>query len=545
MLKTWCVNWQESALGRFAEALLNALEIRSESGDLVVKRIRTVTQAFQPYEEEIVRQLGQVNVKCKVVAKEIVDDETGKELARWTIAFEGGILAYIPLNDTAADRLIAKGLPVFQLESFVPGEDIRVPMPVKQAIQLGILDTETVEKIQGFPMVYQDPDWTLWHQLNRFFAHYTRNADAPMIWQNDRLGFWVPPVLHPSVKRLLVMSPTLTARDFGRMFPDEDIEAIYLRPTPWIEGNRVFQIRTGVHTLKTVLNHDSNWDIIGLSEEGERFLLGICEEIDRDPSVKHVIISYTEVIEQLKEIAEKENVCLVSEFKDVFKFNDAFETAEVVWIVGTPYWDPSLMWARAQLLFGTDEDPLSYEVEVESQHYKDKRVQKVYIQTVTELITEIVGRAGLNRWKNRKVVLISSLEVPDITDRPETLLFDWEDFEAAGSLDKLTEAIAIRERFEAEREQITVETPREEVERILGCSSRQANRLLNKLRGGNRPTFREQILSLLAGGEKRAADVIAAIDGNPTAIHHELVRLAKIGEIVKVRWGVYALPKKS
>ena len=140
---------------------------------------------------------------------------------------------------------------------------------------------------------------------------------------------------------------------------------------------------------------------------------------------------------------------------------------------------------------------------------------------------------------------MSSLEIPNITGRPETLLFDWADFEVAGGLDKLPEVIATRQRFEAERDQLTAGTSRQEMERILACSSRQANRMLKKLRGGKplRVSFREQILALLADGEKKAADMIAAIDGNPTAIHHELVRLTKIGEIVKVRWGVYALPE--
>ena len=545
VLAAWRVRWQGSALGRFANALLNALEIRSESDDIVVKRIRTVTQAFQPYEAEIVRQLGQINVKCKIVAQETVDDETGEALARWTVNFEGGVSAYIPLNDAAADRLTAKGLLVFHLDSFVPDEDMRVPMSAEQAIQFGILDTETVEQIQEFPRVYRDPDWTFWHQLKRFFAHYTRNADAPMIWHNNCLTFGVPPVLHPSVKRFLLMSSTLTARDFRKIFPNEAIEAIHLKPTPWVKGNRVFQIRTGVHTFRTILNHDSNWSVVGLSETAERFLLGISAEIDRDPSVKHAILTYDTVIEQLREVAGKENVCLVTELKDLRNLEAAFEAAEVVWIVGTPYWDPALMWKRAQLLFGSDEEPLSYEAEAEFQHYKDERVQKVYIQAVAELVTEIIGRAGLNRWKNKKVVLISSLEIPNVTDRPETLLFDWEDFEAAGSLDKLAEMIAVRERFEAEREQITVETPRAEVERILGCSSRQANRLLNKLRGGNRPTFREQILSMLADGEKKAAEMVEAIDGTSKAVYREFARLVELGEIEKVRWGVYRLPKKQ
>ena len=62
--------------------------------------------------------------------------------------------------------------------------------------------------------------------------------------------------------------------------------------------------------------------------------------------------------------------------------------------------------------------------------------------------------------------------------------------------------------------------------------------------GGNiqRETFREQIIKLLADGEKKAADIVAAIDGNKVAIYHELTRLAEIGEIIKVRWGVYSLP---
>ena len=105
-------------------------------------------------------------------------------------------------------------------------------------------------------------------------------------------------------------------------------------------------------------------------------------------------------------------------------------------------------------------EPLSYEGDTAFQHYKDERVQRVFIQTVAELVTKIIGYAGLNRWSGKKVVLVSSLEIPDITDRPETLLFDWEDFEVAGGLDKLAETIAIRERFEAEREQLTVDSPK-------------------------------------------------------------------------------------
>ena len=420
-------------------------------------------------------------------------------------------------------------------------------MPIEEAIGFGILDMETVKKIQDFPGVYRNPDWTLWHQLKRFFAHYTRDADAPMIWYNKNLRFWVPLAPHPSVQRLLLMSSTLTEGDLRRAFPDEDTEVIRIPSTPWFEGNQVFQIRTGTHTLKTMLDYNSTWDVIGLSEMGERFFLGICAEIDRDPSVTHAIITYDPIIEQLREVAERDNVCLLTEFKDVHNLESPFETAEVVWIVGTPPWEPGVMWRHAQIVFGNDEEPLSYEAEPEFHHYKDERVQRIYTQAVRDEITNTIGRVGLNHRCDKKVVLISSLEIPDITDRPETLLFDWEDFEVAGSLDKLAETIATREQLETELANLTAESPRTEVERILGCSSRQANRMLNKLRGGNIPrvTFREQILSLLADDEKKRSEIIAAIDGHPEAIHKELTRLTNLGEIVKVRWGVYALPRKS
>lgn len=543
-LEVWTVNWEGHALGNFAQALLGALETGSQPDDIIVKRLRTLFASFEPSEAEIVRQMCQINVKGRIIERGIVDKNTGTALARFTVTFEGGASAYIPLNRDAADRLTADGLQVFALASFRIDEDMRIAMSITQAIELGILDIGTVEKIQGFPQVYWHPGWTFWHQLKRFLAHYRRDADAPIIWHNNALRFWVPPVLHPNVQRLLVTSSQILEKDLGNLFPDEKIEAVRIKRTPWVGGNQLFQIRTGVHSLKTMLDYDNNWDVIGLSKTGERFLLGICAEIERDPSVKHGIITYSPIIDQISDVADKANVCLLTQFRKLYNLDAAFEAAEVVWIVGTPYWDTGVIWHQAQLIFGNDEEPLCYDADAEFQHYKDERVQRIYMQIVAGLITDIIGRVGLNRLDNKKVILMSSLDIPDITDRPETLLFDWEDFEIAGGLDKLAETIATRERFEAERDSLTAESGRAEVERVLGCSSRQANRVLYKLRGGSlrESTFREQILSLLADGEKKASEMVAVIEGNPVAVYHELRRLVKIGEIVKVRRGVYNLP---
>ena len=543
-LEEWSMNWQGNALGNFAKALLNALETRSES-DNPVKRIRTAALAFQRHEEELTKQMCQVNVRGTVVARGTVDAETGKELARFSIEFKGGASAYIPLDPNAADRLMEKRLSFFPIpSSVVLNEDIRVSMSMAQAIQLGILDVETVQSIEEFPAVCRNPNWTLWHQLKRFFAYYPQDADAPMIWHNKVLRFWVQPILHPSVQRLLLMSSTLSKQDLQKAFPGEEISVARIKPTAWVPGNQVFQTRTDIHSVWTLLEHDRSWDVMRMSKTGQRIFSHILAEIKRDPSVKHSILTYIPIISQLTDIAEMENVCFVKNFKELEELEEAFEATEVIWIVGTPMWEPGIIWRRAQILFGNDETPLSYETETEPRRYKDDRVQHVYKQMVAGLLADIVGRIGLNRFSGKKVILVNNMELPDITDRPETLLFDWEDFEVAGGLYKLEETIRTRERYEMERADLTADSSREEVERILGCSSRQANRVLKKLRGGNIPRvlFREQIFSLLANSEKRTSELVEAIDGHPTSVRNELKRLVDAGEIIKVRWGVYKLP---
>ena len=545
ILEEWRVDWEESVLGNFANALLNVLEIRNRSHGALVKRVRTTLPTFQWREEILVEQMCKVNVSGKVVAGGIVDDETGAELARFTIEFDGGAFVYIPLDNKAVDILAAKELPVLPLDSFIPNASMKIPMPIAQAIQLGILDTATVENIQEFPTVCQNPDWTFWHQLKRFFQHYTRDADAPMLWDGEVLHFWVPPMLHSSIKRLMLTSTTLSEQHLYKVFPDDKVEVIRSEPTAWSAGNQVFQIRTGTYPQETILDYENNWDVIGLSETGQRLFTGISAEIERDPSVKHAIITYKgSVLRQLVSIAKKENVCFVAGQKDAGRFESRFEEADVIWIAGTPQWTPHETWRRTQMLFGNDAEPLCYEKEMESDRYKDERVQSVYEEGVIGLLTQIIGFARLHHLVGKKIVLITSFPVPDITDRPETFLFDWEDFEVAGGLDKLPEVIATRERFEAERANLSTDSSREEVERVLGCSSRQANRILRKLRGGKplRVPFREQILSLLSDGEKKTAALIAAIDGHPKAVNNELTRLVEAGEIVKVRRGFYALP---
>ena len=473
-LKAWVANWQGNALGNFAIALLNAVDIRDKSHGNSIKRIRTVVQTFEWLEEEIIQQM------CHV-------------------------------------------------------------------------DAATVENIQAFPTVYADPSWTFWHQLKRFFAHYTRDADAPMQWEDEALQFRVPPMLHPSVQYLFVNIPAFYREHLRRTFLDVETEILHTQPMVWVPGNRVFQIRTGIYPQETILDLSNTWDLMAMSETGQHIFSRIQAEIERDRNIKHGIITHVPAIEQLKDIAKNENVCFLTSFRELQEeleialqegLEIALQEVQVIWMVGMPAMGARALLNRTQILFGNDEEPLSYEMEPELYRYKDERVQSVYEREVPRIFTEIIKLAQLNRLAHKTVMLITGLRIPEITDRPETLLFDWEDFDVAGGLEKLAEVIAIRQRFETERDNLTVESSRKEVERVLGCSPRQANRVLQKMRGGKaRVTFREQILILLANGEKTTPELAAAIQGHPKAINTELTRLVEIGEIVKVRRGVYRLPE--
>ena len=546
-LEAWIDNWQGCALGNFATVLLNAVEIRDKSHADSMKRLQTVMQAFEWLEEELIQQMCHINVPGRVVARGVIDPETGEELARFMIEFEQGISAYIPVNTRAADRLAVEELPFFRLHTFVLNENMKIPMPLSDAVRLDILDAATVENIQEFPTVCSDPNWTFWHQLKRFFAHYTRGADAPMQWEDEGLRFWVPPILHPSVSPLLVTSLALYGEHLHRTFLDETTEILSAGPRTWVSGNCVFQIRTGIYPRKTILDLDNTWDVLGMSETGQRIFGGIQAEIERDQDVKHGIITHIQTIGQLKNIAKNENVRFLTSFRRIKGegLETAFQEAEVIWIVGMPEARPRSISDRAQILFGNDEKPLSYEMEPDSYRYKDDRVQSVYERTVTYIFTQIIELAQLHRLSNKKVMLITGFRIPEITDRSETHLFDWEDFEVAGGLEKLSETIQTRQRFERERDNLTAESSRKKVEAVLGCSSRQASRVLERLRGVKivRPPLREQILSFLADGEKKTPELTAAIEGHPKAINTKLTRLVDNGEIVKVRRGVYRLPE--
>ena len=334
-----------------------------------------------------------------------------------------------------------------------------------------------------------------WHKLKKFFAHYKRDADAPMQWDRNMLTFWLP---------------------------NGKVDMPHLEPGPWHPKNQVFQIRAGSHGYQSLFDYNAGKYFVK-TQLAKSFLDAIETEIARDTRIKHAMLT------PLKSLKGKRD------------WDTPINEADVLWIVGNPEGKLRLLCIRAQRFFGTDENPICYARD-DSGYFEDKRLQALYERTSATSITNNIQKFQMH-LPNKRVVLLTALPVPGITDRSETLLFDWADYEIAGNLDNLAETIRTRECFEADRNDLTATSNKEEVQRILGCSSRHANRILMELRGGEplRVPMRDQILDALADGEKKTAELVEQIDGHPKAVINELTRLVKKSEIVRVRWGVYVL----
>ena len=493
VLEGWIIHWNSSALGQFAKALLNAMLIAGDQHGDIVKRVRTIMHAFESLEDTLIRQMCQVS--CPI----------GRD-------------------------------------------DSKVEMSMDEAIQVGVLDVSRTESIEKFPTVYRNPNWTFWHQLKSFFSHYSRDADAPMFTKSGMLQFWLPPVLHQRIKKLIFMSPSLSEAQLKHVFPDESVSVKRVDSLETsLRGNRSFQLRSAPHTSHAIMNYEVKWDVFSLSEIGMRFFVGIQREIENHLDRNHVVISSLGATAMLKDVMIGKIVSYNDLIKDVSEhiefLRSVFEDADVVWIVGTPYWPPHFIWRQAKILFGHQVEPLCYDLTMNPYHFEDERIQTLYEHNAVGALTQIIGNIGFKDASDKTLIVNTPLRIPYITDVPETVLFDWEDFEIASGLDWLSETIAQREAYQVEYAEMDASWSRERVEFLLGVSASQANRILKRLRGGLRARMllEVQILNLLADGEKTITELIDAIQGNPGSVKNELTKLVRQGEIVRVQQGVYDL----
>ena len=445
VLQQWVRDWSGESLGDFAEQVLTMLEVKKCSPYAIAELVN----GFSDKEIQVLsKQASRYRVKYKRIGRGATDKDTGQVLARHSVQFAGGVSAYVSIDFDAYEALQDKGLPVLQ-PTEVSDNGFMTLTPA-QAFGLGVYNLADLDGITFLPRLYEQSNWTPFQQLKVFVERYQREVDAPIWYDNGVLHWVIPPVVHSRVKHLVCMNATLQREGFERAFDSVPTAFIQTPPTPFKPESKGFQARTGKYPRGTLLdsvrNENGKYEYVGLSKSGKRYLELIENEVARDKSVRHVLITFDFIVKEYgKQLTETHKNLSVLSFHKMEGL-DFTESGMVFWIFGCPEVSEDIIGRRAKILYGNDDKPLNYERDKERGEYVDPRVQLCWLSEVVARLQQAVGRARLNRLANT-VIVFSNVLIPDFTGR--AVGFVPEDLEVAGGLDNL-ETVALA-RLEAEQ----------------------------------------------------------------------------------------------
>ena len=191
------------------------------------------------------------------------------------------------------------------------------------------------------------------------------------------------------------------------------------------------------------------YDYVNLTDTGKRFFDFIEDNIKADPGRQHAIITFKQVMDWMSDdwMSKYNNLKFFGHFGKMEGLDEVFKDVKDYWIIGSPEVGPEVIKHTAKLLFGNKEEPLNFERD-DDKVFIDPDIQSVYEACVVALLQQAVGRARLNRIANNRVFIFSGVYIPTVTDRDETLLFDFPDCEIARSSNELEHWIRVREREE-------------------------------------------------------------------------------------------------
>ena len=446
VLQEWIKGWKDEKLGDFAELVLGMLEVKGCSP-------YEVAEIVNRYSDEEITTLSRQCVRYRVSYERIDRSSKNKDAlevyARHSVRFAGGIEAYIALDSDAYKALQYKGLPAMPPQEVL--DSGFMTLTPAQAFALGIYEQSDLEGVQRLPRLWEQSKWTPFQQLKTFSKRYQREVDAPIWYDKGVLKWVIPPVVHSRVKHLVCMSATLQCEGFKRAFDGVETAFIETPPTHWVKGAKGYQVRTGAYPRRTLcesIKDGDKWKVVGLSDSGKKYLESIEREIQRDRSVKHVLITFKAIVELFgKQLTEK-----YKNLVDVLSFHkmeglDYTKSGMVFWVFGLPEVPGDVVDWRAKVLYGNDSVPLCYDRDNDSREYIDKRVHSAWQSEVVARLEQAVGRGRLNRLANT-VIVFSNVLIPNFTDRAVGIVP--EDLEVAGGLPNL-EKVAL-ERLKAEKD---------------------------------------------------------------------------------------------
>ena len=352
---------------------------------------------------------------------------------------------------------------------------------------------QTVEYIKALPKI-ETEKWNLFSQLCVFFECYPYQEGAPIEWRNNTLTFYLPPLPYYTQGRVVCMSATLREPFFSKAFAirgarHKDIGFIDAHDTDWHPEAKVFQLRTNRnprHTLLKREQHDNGaWIYTGFTDTGQRFFDAILTAVKAEPQRTHALVSYKWVIENHADELEANGI-IAGHFGNLLGLDQHFkrdtDTPIVLHILGSPNAPPDTTTHHFNLLHGGQGLATDLERDDTTGEYKDSTVQEVYEAGVKAELMQAIGRAGL--VKNASTVVIwTSHELPSVTDRDQTHLFDENDWQnAQGNLDALPVVIEARQAREQAAAQAEQAGDVEAVAHATGQSTRTAQRRTKKER---------------------------------------------------------------
>ena len=391
--------------------------------------------------------------------------------------------------------------------------------------------------------------YTYWHQLKRFFDHYRHDTDAPMYFDGACLRFWLPPLMHPRAKKFVVLSPSIDADILRRAFPDKKVKVYDYGTQVGLAGHRVYQLRSEVHSPHSLLNYDLDWDALSLSAVGIRYTTGIHHTVRQTPETQHTIVSTDDMDTALSETLSENNARYMRFHAGTFHYKDKapglLEDTDVVWVLGTPYCQPITLWRCAQILYGDLSAPLEYTVSMHPYRFKDPRIQRLSEEYSRQVLVSMLAHTIPSESTGKTLVIQTALWLTDITDAPETRLFDWEDFEIAGGLQRLDTVIERREQHEAEAAKIDKTWLPYQVMPVLGVDYKTAERLLIEVYGREKfVRTTEEVVGVFrekgdAMGLKEIHNILA--HRSYSSVEQSVKQLIRDGVVVKVKRGLYGL----
>ena len=157
------------------------------------------------------------------------------------------------------------------------------------------------------------------------------------------------------------------------------------------------------------------------------------------------------------------------------------------------------------------------------------------------------------------MIIFTGREIPGVSGRAETQLFNMKDWADAGSLDNLEATIESQQDASEKAEKMLKSGASErEAAKEANITRYQARRISESLSDAGcaakrdtiasqpHPTISESIINLLSKGQLTTSEIVDRVNGSRTAIMDELKALRDAKSVNRVKQGLYSLtPQKG